>query len=219
MDSLDERASVPQAPPPVHRKPRFAGTRRWLRSRSGRVVIPAVMFLVGAIAGVAVILVYVLSIAGSDTTLATPAAPTGGDIVVQVGPAYITHLVEKNIQSAGLPGTISAIRVNLKHGAQMTITGNDHYNIVLGFGVTRTFTILLQPFVRTCQLQMHIVHIDMNGIPVTGFAESFEGKLNRQLQVKPSGLPPDFVYCTVAVRTETTGMFVTYSATPISPGS
>ncbi|MDQ2902330.1 MAG: hypothetical protein M3Y81_02095 [Chloroflexota bacterium] len=215
MDSLDERASVPLAPLPVQRKPRFGRTRRWLRSRSGRVVIPAGMFLLGIIIGVAVMLVYALSIAGSDTTLATSAPPAGGDIVVQVGPAYITHLVEKNIQSAGLPGTISAIRVTLKHGAQMTITGNDHYNIVLGFGVTRTFTILLQPFVRACQLQMHVVHIDMDGIPVTSFAQNFEGQLNRQLLVKPSGLPPDFVYCTVAVRTETTGMFVAYSATPI----
>ncbi len=215
MDSLDERTSIPLAPLPVQRKPRFDRTRRWLRSRGGRVVIPAVMLLLGIIVGVAVMLGYALSIAGSDTTLVRPPVPAGGDIVVQVGPAYITHLVEKNIQSAGLPGTISAIHVNLKHADQMTITGNDHFNIVLGFGVTRTFTILLQPFVHACQLQMHVVHVDMDGIPVTGFAQNFEGKLNRQLLVKPSGLPPDFVYCTVAVRTETTGMFVTYSATPI----
>jgi len=48
---------------------------------------------------------------------------------------------------------------------------------------------------------------------VTGFVQSFESRINQQLQQKPSGLPKGFQYCTTGVRTTPAGMFITYSAT------
>jgi len=74
---------------------------------------------------------------------------------------------------------------------------------------------VVQPYVSSCFLQVHVVHADFSGIPVTGFAMAFEGHINQQLQNKPQGLPIGFTYCTTGVRTELSGIFVTYAATPV----
>ena len=96
----------------------------------------------------------------------------------------------------------------------MTITGDDEFS-VLGIDMTRNFTLVVQPYVTSCVLQMHVVHADVGSIPVTGFVPTFESKINQQLRAKPSGLPTGFTYCTVGVRIVTGGLFVSYSATPI----
>jgi hypothetical protein len=59
------------------------------------------------------------------------------------------------------------------------------------------------------------VHADFSKIPVTGFAHIFESRINQQLRMKPEGLPIGFQYCTTGVRTEPSGIFVTYAATPV----
>lgn len=209
----------PQPVPPPVREPtpprrRPARSRSWLGSRTGRIVLPSVALLLGILIGSGGLLLYALSIAGEGKVLVTPLPPSGADIVVQVGPAYITHLVDRNIRSSDLPGDVSNVRVQLARGDQMTITGDDQLG-VLGVAVTRHFTVVVQPAVGGCQLQMHILRADMGGIPVTGFVATFEGKINQDLKVNPDGLPKGFTYCTVAVRTDPKGMFVTYSAKPI----
>ncbi len=216
MTSLNRRSAVsqPKQPTSQEKRPRFARIRGWLRSRVGRIILPIVTLLLGVGIGVAAILLYALLIATEGRVLITPLPPPGADIVAQVGPTYITHLVDKDIRASGVPGDIENVRVKLVRGDQMTITGDDQLG-ALGIGVTRHFTIVVQPFVRSCQLQMHVLHADMGGIPVTGFVATFEDQVNQQLQVKPTGLPKGFVYCTTSVRTEPQGMFVTYSATPV----
>jgi len=201
----------PESKLPRRRRGRF---RSWLGGRTGRIVLPSVTLLLGILLGSGGLFLYALSIAGEGKVLVTPLPPSGSDIIVQVGPAYITHLVDRNIHSSNLPGTVSNVRVQLVRGDQMTITGDDQFG-VLGVGVTRHFTVIMQPVVSECQLQMHVLHADMGGIPVTGFVATFEGKINQDLKVNPDGLPKGFTYCTVAVRTDPKGMFVTYSAKPV----
>ncbi len=223
MNSLDQ--PQPPSTSPVSqsiapsRKPRFARTRSWLRGPSGRVVVPGVAFVLGLGVGVLALLLYALSLSTEGRVLVTPLPPPGGDIIVQVGPAYITRLLDRNLRNSGLPGNVENVRVSLAdsdhiHSAQMTITGDEKIS-TLGIDATRPFTIVVQPFLRACRLQVHVLHADFGSVTVTGFAATFEGQINQQLEMKPGGLPAGFQYCATNVRTKPQGLFLTYSATPI----
>jgi hypothetical protein len=192
-------------------KPRFARVRAWLRSRTGRVVIPIVTLLVGIVFGIFTIFLFGESGVGSISIVATPSK---GNIIVEADRAFLTQLVTKNLSSTGMPGQIENVDVSLAEGNQMTVSGDDRISI-FGVGITRQFAFVVQPYVSSCVLQMHIVHADFSNIPVTSFAQVFEGQINQQLQKKPEGLPEGFQYCSTGVRTESAGMFVTYKATPI----
>ncbi len=191
--------------------PRFARVRKWLRSRTGRVVIPLAALLVGIVLGIAAIFLYGLK--GEGQIVIGPSS-VKGNIIVEADKAYITELVTKNLRDSGMPGQIENVQINLSQGDQMTVNGDDGFS-VLGIGVTRHFTFVVQPYVSSCYLQVHIVHADFSSIPVTGFAGIFESHINQQLRMKPEGLPAGFQYCTTGVRTEPSGMFVTYTATPV----
>ena len=201
--------SHPLLPPP--RRPRFVRARGWLRSRAGRIVVPVVAFLLGIAFGIAVLLFIGLS--GEGQVLIVPAGK--GDIIVEADRAFLTHLVAKNLSEAGLPGTIQNVDVELALGDQLTVSGDDTFSL-LGIGVTRHFDLVAQPYVSSCVVQIHVVRADLSGIPITGFAPAFESEINQQLSQKPTGLPKGFQYCATDVRTEPAGMFVTYSATPLS---
>ncbi len=194
----------------------------WLRLPSRlhlpprRIVIPCISFVLGIVLGVGAILVYAFSISSDGRPLPIPPPPGSGDIVIQAGPAYLTQIVGRNLRSAGLPGQVKNVRVTLQHGDLLLVDGDDQFASILGIQITRHFTVSLQPYASACQLKMHVVRADMNGIPVTGFAETFEGKINKQLEVKPGGLPGGFAYCTIGARTETQGLFITYSAKPLA---
>lgn len=201
---------LPSSPQPAPHKPRFARVRGWLRGPTGRVVIPIITLLIGVVLGIAAIFLYGLS--GEGQVVVVPASAKG-DIIVEADKAFLTQLVTKNLRDSGLPGQIENVRVDLARGDQMTVNGDDRFS-VLGIGVSKHFMFVIQPYVRSCLLQIHVVHADFSGIPVTGFAQVFEGHINQQLQKKPQGLPGGFQYCTTGVRTEPAGMYVTYSATP-----
>ena len=192
-------------------KPRFARVRAWLRSRTGRVVIPIVTLLVGISFGIFTIFLFGESDAGSISIVA---APSKGNIIVEADRAFLTQLVTKNLSGSGIPGQIEKVNVSLAEGNQMTVRGDDRLS-VFGAGITRHFTFVVQPYVSACVLQIHIVHADFSDIPVTNFARGFENQVNQQLQKTPQGLPNGFQYCATGVRTELAGMFVTYKATPI----
>ena len=196
-------------PPP--RKPRLDRVRSWLRSRTGRIVVPVAALVFGIAIGIASLLFYGLS--GEGTVLIVP-APGKGDLIIEADKAFLTHIIDMNLRSAGMPGNISNVAVDLALGDQMTIGGDDGFSL-LGIGVSKHFTIVVQPYVSSCVLQIHVLHADVSSIPVTGFVQSFESHINQQLQEKPSGLPKGFQYCTTGVRTTPAGMFVTYSAIPI----
>src|SRR5438132_7678648 len=73
MNSLDQPQppsispiSQPIAP---SRKPRFARTRRWLRSPGGRVIVPGVAFVLGLRVGVVAVLLYALSLSTEGIVL------------------------------------------------------------------------------------------------------------------------------------------------------
>jgi hypothetical protein len=192
-------------------KIRFPRVRTWLRSRTGRTVIPVITLLVGIVLGIFTF--FLFSQSGAGPVIVVPAS-SKGDIIVEVDRSFLTQLVTKNLKSSGLPGQIQSVEVNLTQGNQMMVSGEDMLSI-LGVGVTRHFTFIVRPYVSSCVLQIQIVHADFSNIPVTGFAQGFERQINQQLQKKPEGLPKGFRYCTTGVRTEPAGMFVTYSATPI----
>jgi hypothetical protein len=192
-------------------EPRFNRVRGWLRSRTGRVVIPLFTLLLGIVLGIFAIFLYGSS--GEGQIVLVPVS-TKGDIIVEADKAFLTQLVRKNLSDSGLPGQIQNVEVDLAHGDQMTVNGDDGFSL-LGVGVSKHFTFVIQPYVSSCVLQIHIVHADFSTIPVTGFAQTFESHINQQLQQKPQGLPKGFQYCTTGVRTESSGMFVTYSATPV----
>lgn len=197
-----------QTPP---RKPRFTQVRGWLRSRTGRVVVPLVALWVGIGLGIAAIVLYGLS--GEGQIVIVPSSGRG-NIVVEADKAFLTQLVTNNLRDSGMPGQIENVQVNLANGDQMTVNGDDRFS-VLGVGLTKHYTFVVQPYVSSCFLQVHVVHADFSSIPVTGFTRAFEGHINQQLQKKPEGLPIGFQYCTTGVRTEPSGMFVTYAATPV----
>ncbi len=226
MNSLGQpqppsKPSVPNSPPPAQ-SPRLANVRIWLRSRTGRMVIPGIAFIFGIGIGVVGLILYILSFAGEGRVVATSLPPPGGDIMVQVGPAYITHLLDMDLRNSGLPGNVENVRVTLAdsdqiHRAQMTITGSEQIS-ALGIGMARPFTVVVQPFIDDCQLKVNVLHADFSGIAVTSFAAAFEGQIDEQLAMKPGTLPASFKYCLTNVRTRPQGLFLTYSATPDSAG-
>lgn len=199
-----------QMQPPA-RRARLLRTRRWLRSRTGRVVIPLVTLLIGLAVGLSSVVWYGLSGEGA-LVIVSPAAQ--GNLVVDANKDFVTQLVRNNISDAGLPGHVQNVRVDLVHGAKLVVQGDDVYPILF-VNVTKHFTVDVQPYVQSCILQIRITHADLGGIPVTTFVQTFQGKINTQLAAKPAGLPSGFTYCTVGVRTEPGGMFVTYRAIPV----
>jgi len=167
--------------------------------------------LVGIALGVAAIFLFGESGVGPIIVVPTPSK---GDIIVEANRSFITQLVTNNLSSSGMPGQIQHVNVNLTQGSQMMVSGEDVFSI-LGVQVIRPFTFVVQLYVSSCVLKIHIVHADFSNIPVTSFAQSFESQINQQLQKKPEGLPGGFEYCTTGVRTEPAGMFVTYTARSI----
>lgn len=197
--------------PPVRRQ-RLRRTRRWLRSRSGRVVIPLLALLIGLAAGLTSVIWYGLSGEGSLVTI-VPAAQ--GNLVVDANKDFVSQLVRNDIMNAGLPGHVQNVTVTLKHGAALVIQGDDAYPVVF-LTVTKHFTVDIQPYVKSCILQVRITHADLSGIPVTTFVQTFQSKINQELSAKPAGLPGGFTYCTVGVSTEPGGMYITYQAVPVT---
>lgn len=219
---MDSESRLPSAPlasqssslPPPHTS-RFDTIRAKMRGRVGRIFIACILFLLGLFCGIIGIFVLLFTVSPNNPVVANPVATGTSDIVVQVGRAYITHLVSNALQSSGLPGSIQNVQVTLASGDAATVTGDDQIS-VLGIGTTKYFTIVIQPYVATCQVHIHVLHVDLGGIAVTGFASLFEGQVNSQIQVNTSKLPIGFTYCTSSVRTDPQGVFVSYSAKPVA---
>lgn len=203
---------LPQFPPPSRFRAIVRGIRAWLRTRTGRIVVPVIALVLGILIGILSLLLYGLS--GDGTVVLVPNGGTG-NIIVEADKSFLTQIITNNLRTSGMPGTIQNVDVELARGSQITIGADDVFTTFLGIRVTKHFTVVLQPYIRTCVLQVHITHADLSGIPVTGFVQTFEGSINSQLQQKPAGLPQGFTYCTSAVRTEPPGMFITYTAIPV----
>ena len=193
------------------------GPTRPVRTRSSPgklVLLSGGAFLLGIVVTVVVGLLVLLSLGGDRQPLATSTQPASGAIVVQMDKTYLTQLIDKDIKTAGLPGTISNVQVLLVHQGPITITGDDQIS-VLGFPITKRFTLTLQLIVQDCKMQVHLLHADLSGISITSYATKFETNINQQLQTNTmTDLPQGFTYCMTGIRTEPEGIFSTYSATP-----
>lgn len=179
-----------------------------VRIRTRRIIITCVIFLAGMLVGMLALFLFALTYAKEGQVLPNPLPSPGADIVLQLGPAYLSRIVGKALQDSGLPGAVKNVRVSLVNGDQITITGDDHVVIDL------PFTIVVQPLIRSCQVQIHLLRADAGAIPVTSFADTFTGQINQQLQINLNNLTPGFTYCATGVRTAPDGLFVTYAATP-----
>lgn len=197
------------------RPPRVRRVRRFLASRTGRILVPSLALLLGIAVGLSSLLWYGLS--GEGPLVIVPPGARG-NLVIETDRDFVTQLVRNDLAGAGLPGKVENVKVTLQHGARLVIEGDDAYS-VFGVGISRHFTVNVQPYVQTCILQVRVISANLGGIPVTTFVQSFQGNINRQLAKKPTGLPEGFLYCTVAVRTEPGGMFITYQAVPVPPAS
>ncbi len=174
-----------------------------------RIGISIITFLLGLVIGVMAVVIFLLAISGDGRVLPSSLPPSSSDITVQVGPMFLTHLVEKELPASGIGG-VQNVQVTLVRGDQVAISGDTH--IILN--LTRRFTIVLQPLINACQLKLHVLHADVAGITVTEFAANFENRINQQLQSNSSNLPAGFVYCKTGVRTDPQGLYITFSAKP-----
>jgi len=192
-------------------------TKQAQRLNGFAMLMMGIALVVGIAVGSGGVFFYFLSIAGDRQIQQAPPVVvvpgSNGAIIVQASSTYITQLIRKNITSSGLPGDVKNIQVKLVHNGPITVTGDDQLSF-LGVGLTRHFSLQVQPVVNACQLQVHVVHADLEGIAVTGFVSTFEGQINKQLHVDTSNFPNGFTYCLTNVRTEPQGIFATYSATP-----
>ncbi len=179
------------------------------RSCLGRILLWLFVWLFGVAVGLGALLWYGLTAEGPLVIVPQSAQ---GNVIIEANAAFVTQLVQQNIASAGLPGDIKNVKVELEHGAELIISGDD-VNTVLGVPVSRHFTVNMQPYVQSCTLQIRVTHADLGGLPITTFVQSFQSSINAQLGQKPGGLPSGFTYCTVGVHTEPGGLFITYQIT------
>lgn len=173
------------------------------------------VFVAGIGAGIVLVLLLLLVISPDRSGAGSTQTPSTSSITVGISRNYLDIVITKQLRTAGLPGTVSNIQVTLAQNNLVTISGDDQIG-VLGLGVTRHFTITLQLSSAACQLHIKVIHADMNGISVTGFAALFENKLNQQIQSQQSDFPAGFTYCLSSVQTTTDNVLLIYSATPTS---
>lgn len=180
--------------------------------------LSVVLVLLGILAGVVGALFYVSANTADRQVPATASLPTNAAIVVAISPTYLTQALQKEVKLPEVPGEIKNIQAQIKSDGTIIVTGDDQLTLLLGITTTRHVTLHLRPYVDTCQLKMHVLHADLDGIPaptsLTTFYAELETQINQQLQVSPSELPGGFTYCTTGVRATPEALLVTYSATP-----
>jgi hypothetical protein len=189
------------------------------RHSIGRFLLTAITFVIGMIVGIGAILLFLLVISGNRSPLPV-ASSTPGNVIVHADSTVIASVLQTSLRGVQIPGDISNIQVQFAQGDQMTVTGDYRYKI-LNANVTHPFTIVLQPLVNECHLQVHILKADFGNTPITGLAALFEDKINQQLKPKSNILPGNTEYCITYVRTDPTGLFVTlnviFSTPSLSP--
>ncbi len=211
-ERVQKESSSPVNALSTHRfsRPRRVSTP--LTNEKGRgvgIVGQVVILLVGLGLGCVMTIIGVLSLGGDSQPLLLSTSPTTGSIVTQIDSAYLTALAQKNLASAGLPGTISHVQVSLVQDGPITITGDDQFLLI-----TNPFTIVLQPYVQSCEPRVHVLQAHLGLLNLTSFATTFESQINQQLQLKVTDLPSGFTYCAVGVHTTPQGISMVLSATP-----
>ncbi len=194
-------------------EPPIAGKERPRPFSLKRFILLIVAFVAGILLALLGVLGYLLFFAADVAPLSTASSSTNGAISAQASTAFVTALVQKNINNAGLPGEVQNVQVALTHNGPLVVTGDMHMSI-LGIDTLRHMTVTLQPYISACQVHVHVLHVDVQGFPLPFLAQTVENKINQQMQLNVSGLPAGFTYCATNVHTETSGLFVTYAAVP-----
>ena len=186
------------------------------KRRPLRIALAVLTFLLGIVVGIAAVLLFFLALPSTNPPITVP-PPQPGNVTIQADATLIGPIAEKSLQEAGIPGTITNLQVQFDQGDQITITGSYQY-IVLGFPVTQNVSIVLQPYVGSCSLQMHILSANYGSIPITSFASIFENKMNSKLQqVMPSTvLNGSYAVCVSGVHTQTGNIILDITLTPTS---
>jgi hypothetical protein len=178
-----------------------------------RIIFLIVAFVAGILLALLGVLGYLLFFAADVAPIPTASSSTNGAISAQASSAFVTALIQKNINNAGLPGEVQNVQVSLTHNGPLIVTGDMHMS-VLGIDTLRHVTVTLQPYISACQVHVHVLHVDVQGFPLPFLAQTVESKINEQMKLNVSGLPAGFTYCATNVRTETSGLFLTYAAVP-----
>jgi hypothetical protein len=203
MDSRGQAASKQWAPP-------VSPTRSARRSYGYLIAA----LLLGIIMGILSILLVFL-FGGGDRPAVPPSSSSSSKdaVVVQLSKTFLSQLIQKKADFSALPGTVSNVQVAQIQQNSITITADDQVGI-LGVSTTKQFTLTLQPIVSNCVVRMHVLHADLQGVPVTNVAATFEDQINQQLAQTGTALPGGFTYCATQVRTEAQAVIISYSATP-----
>ena len=184
---------------------------------TGCILLPVLTLLTGIAVGIAAVLLFILLNSSNQPPVAISAAsPTPGHVIAQIDAATITPLIEESLQAAEIPGNITNVQVQFAEGDQMTVTGN-YENSIMHIQVNNPFTIVLQPLVNDCRVQVHILHADFARVPVTRLAALFEDKLNQKLQFISKTTAGNITYCLTAIHTDPAGLFATFTVIFLTP--
>lgn len=219
MSSYDDTTQPiqrPAAPSPASSSPKVSAPRSPKARRPLGCLL--LTFLLGILVGAVGLAVFAVWFLGGDRSPVTQTPANQKDaIVVQFNYPFLSQILTKNIDAAAseLPGQVSNAQVSYQQNNQFAITGDDQITI-FGFQTTKHFTLVMQPYVQDCKVQVRMIHADMGGIPATNFAADFEGKVNTYLQVDPARLLPGFTYCATGASADENGIKVSYSAKSLS---
>jgi len=175
-----------------------------------RIVLLAVILLIGIVLGAVGMLLFQLSIGGTRSPNSNTLTPVAsGNVTVHADQSVITPLLQSSVQAIDLPanGSVSNVQIQFTNGTQMNITGN--YQIsVLGVPVTQPFTLDAQLLVDNCQVQLHILQANFSNISVTGLVSLFEDKINQKLAqlIPQNNLPGNIELCLMNVTTDAQGI-------------
>jgi len=185
-----------------------------IRTRRGTPLLSFLLFLLGIMLGILATLFFALFVAHNNPHIPATTSTQTSSLTVQASGAYLTPLVSKDIKASGIPGDVSNVKVTLTHDDQIQISGNDTITVFV-VSVTRPFTFTLQPYIKSCQPQVHLINANFANIPLTNFVpQNYEDQINQEIRLKSSDLPSGFTYCATGVHTQPEMLNITYSATP-----
>lgn len=204
---------APELPPRLGRHP-LARPRAWL----GYVVAPIITLLSGIVIGVVGLFLYTSSFVPAGPVVVPTPSP-GGDIVVQVGFAYITRILQKDLHNLKLSGDhivvndIENVQVMFADSDQLAVTGNAQISI-WNLKITGYMKFIVQLSAQQCHIRVYMQGARVGNFSILRFIPpSFEGQIDQQLQTITDGLPPD-LNCVNSVLAKPEGVFVALSATP-----
>ena len=187
---------------------------QFTRTRRGNPLLAFLLFLLGILLGVLATLFFVIFVAHDRTPMRTTPSTQPSSVTVQVSSVFLTQLVTSKLKTSGLPGEVSNVQVTLTTTNSIQVSGTDTVSL-LGLGIPTPFSFILQPYIQSCQAQVHVIRADLGNLPVTDFAQNYENQINQDIQLKVSDLPAGFTYCATSTHTQPDMLSIVYTAKPV----